>query len=362
MHRAGGESKLHPHGLELAQQPEVDGLLQVHVHVEGRVFDDIDHLVVERTGAKRLEMRAVKTQLRLGFDELAHHTRNGLSLLGGGTIGHAKREHDAPPLQHAKVADGLLEQVGVGHHDLLALQAADACGLETNHLHRARHIAHYDEVAHLKRLVHRDGERGKQVSQDVLHRQRHRNAAHAQAGDEGRDVHTHIRQDGQQHHAPQQRAQPPGHQRGRGTDLRHATGRVPLHIAAHANANGTHAPQAHLQRHSHKPQLAQAALPAAGQVQQARAHEQSHHQHQCAAGAFQHIHHGQRHAAVRLRGPHLGAAGQQVQHHKDGCIGGRGGCQGHAQAPQRHAGKGGLLDPGHKGGWLHAGALLFVVQ
>ncbi|MOA54223.1 hypothetical protein D3C78_1778020 [compost metagenome] len=51
-----------------------------------------------------------------------------------------------------------------------------------------------DEIAHLERLVHGDRQRSEQVAEDILHSQRHRDAAHAKAGDEGGDVHPQVRQ------------------------------------------------------------------------------------------------------------------------------------------------------------------------
>ncbi|MNC65952.1 hypothetical protein D3C75_1162930 [compost metagenome] len=51
-----------------------------------------------------------------------------------------------------------------------------------------------DEVTDLERFVHGNRQRGEQVAQDVLHRQRDRNTAHPEAGDEGGDVHAQVRQ------------------------------------------------------------------------------------------------------------------------------------------------------------------------
>lgn len=153
---------------------------------------DVDHLKLQRAVAKPLEMGAIKAQRLLRTHQAFHDARNRFQLLGRGVVAHLEAEHN-PALAHgAVVADDLLEDVGVGHHHLLALQAEDAGGLEPDHLHRARDIAHHHKVAHLKRLVHRNRQRGKQVTQNVLHRQRHGNAPHTQTGHKRSDVHPQV--------------------------------------------------------------------------------------------------------------------------------------------------------------------------
>ena len=156
LHAADRHRQPHAQRLQPAQQRQVDALLQVHVEVVARVFDDVDHFVVERAGAKSLEMRAVEAQLRFGLDDVAHRLCQGLRLRGRGVLRHAKAKHDAALAHVAIVVDGLLEQLGVAHHHLFPAQGADARGLHAHLLHGACDGAHDDEVAHLEGLVHRD--------------------------------------------------------------------------------------------------------------------------------------------------------------------------------------------------------------
>ncbi len=100
-----------------------------------------------------------------------------LYLIDRAVIGQPEFEDNASFLQALVVLDGVVDHVGVGHHDLLATQAADPCGLEAHVLDRAGQRADDDEVADLERLVYCDGQRGKHVAQNVLHRQRDRDTA-----------------------------------------------------------------------------------------------------------------------------------------------------------------------------------------
>ena len=122
-----------------------------------------------------------------------------------------------------------------------------------------------------------------------MHRQRHRNAAHAQAGHEGGDVHPQVREDGQQHRGPYQRAQPPGHERGRGTDLPRARGAMVAPVALDPQTDGARAPQPQLHRHGQEPELAHTVMPTPGQVQHAGAHQQCRQQDEQTAGSGEHL-------------------------------------------------------------------------
>ncbi len=66
-------------------------------------------------------------------------------------------------------------------------------------------LADGQEVADLERLVQRDGQRGEQVAQHVLHRQRDGDAADAEAGDQRRDVDAEVGQQHQEGDDPDQR-------------------------------------------------------------------------------------------------------------------------------------------------------------
>ena len=83
-------------------------------------------------------------------------------------------------------------------------------------LHAAHHVVDNDEVANHKRFVDGDRQRGKQVAQDVLHRQCDGDAANAQAGNQGRDVEPQVVEHQQQdqypdHHPAQEGQQRQGH-------------------------------------------------------------------------------------------------------------------------------------------------------
>ena len=82
----------------------------------------------------------------------------------------------------------LLEQLGVGHDDLLAGHAAQPGGLEADALDRADGRAVADRVAAAERLVEQDRQRGEEVGEDALRGQADGDAADAEAGDQGGDV------------------------------------------------------------------------------------------------------------------------------------------------------------------------------
>ncbi len=88
-----------------------------------------------------------------------------------------------------------------------------------------------DEVADLKRLVHCDGQRGKHVAQNVLHRQRDRDTADPEAGDERGDIDPDVRQHRHDHRGPQQYFRAPQTQRGQRTALKGAASVVTHEVA-----------------------------------------------------------------------------------------------------------------------------------
>ncbi len=189
MDGARGVGELHAHGGQAADQGQVDGLLLVHEEVVVRVLDVVDHLEVQRGVAEVLEVDAVQPHLLQRFHELAYLLRDGLELIGRGLVEHPELEGHAPLLHAAVVADAAGEEVVVGEDQLLAAEAADAGGLQAHVLDGAQEVPHDDEVADHEGLVQRDGERGEEVGQDVLQGQGHGDAADAQAGHQGGDVH-----------------------------------------------------------------------------------------------------------------------------------------------------------------------------
>ena len=66
--------------------------------------------------------------------------------------------------------------------------AADARRLEPDVLDGARDLIDADRVADVERLVEHDRQRGEQIAEDVLHRERDGDAADAEAGDQRRDL------------------------------------------------------------------------------------------------------------------------------------------------------------------------------
>lgn len=179
---------------EPLQQPEVDRLLNVHVKVVAWVPDNVDTLELQRLFAEAAQVSAIETRLLLGLDGVFYDGWRFLHGLGGRVVGKPELEHDATLLQALVILDGAADHAGVGHDDLFAAEAADACGFEADVLNGARQGPDDDEVTDLERLVHGDRQRSEQVAKDILHSQRHRDAAHAKAGDEGGDVHPQVRQ------------------------------------------------------------------------------------------------------------------------------------------------------------------------
>ncbi len=202
MHGARRESKASAKLSDRLHDAQVDPLLHVHINVIARVQDDIDRLELERALAKIPEMAAIEPGQFFTLDDLLHPLRDLADLFGGAVIGQAKLEHNAAFLQPLVVLDGAADHVGVGHDNLLATQASDARGLQAHMLNRTGQRAHYDEIADFKGLVDGNGQRGEHIAQDVLHRQRHRDTAHAEAGDKRGDVDAQVRQHREQNHCP----------------------------------------------------------------------------------------------------------------------------------------------------------------
>ena len=91
--------------------------------------------------------------------------------------------------------DLALEQLGVGHDQLLAGQRAQPRRLEADPLDRAGAVVVADRVALLERLVEQDGESGEQIREDALSGEADGNSADPQAGNQRRDVHAEIVED-----------------------------------------------------------------------------------------------------------------------------------------------------------------------
>ena len=80
-----------------------------------------------------------------------------------------------------EIVDLALEQLGVGHDQLLAGSRAQPRGLEADALDRAGALVVADRVAALERLVEQDRERREQVGEDALRGEADGDAADAEA-------------------------------------------------------------------------------------------------------------------------------------------------------------------------------------
>src|SRR3990170_7363447 len=133
-------------------------------------------------------MRAIETRPVAMLDRFTENRGHALELRKRGIVGDSHFECDAPLLHPLEVADAALKQIGVGEHDQLAIQAAHVRGLESYVLDGAAQLAHNHEIADHERLVERDRQRGEQVAEDVLYRERNGHPADSQSRNEGGDV------------------------------------------------------------------------------------------------------------------------------------------------------------------------------
>jgi len=118
--------------------------------------------------------------------------------------GDVEVEHDPSLVHAAQVSQLALQQIGIADDHLLAVDAANARRLEADVLDHADNGIDRDRVADVERLVEDDGERGEDVAEDVLHRERERDAADAQSRDQRRDGETeHGLQRRESDHDPQ---------------------------------------------------------------------------------------------------------------------------------------------------------------
>src|SRR5437660_155904 len=81
-----------------------------------------------------------------------------------------------------------LEQLGVGHHHLLAGERAQAGRLEPDPLDPSGGAVVADRVAALERLVEHDRQRREQIGENALRGEADGDAADAEPGDERGDV------------------------------------------------------------------------------------------------------------------------------------------------------------------------------
>src|SRR5690606_33607848 len=165
-----------------------DLLLHVHVGVVVGGLHDVDHLVGQLAVVEGEEVGAIELGQFDVVDDSVHQLAHLAQLAGRCLVTDPELEHDPSRIHALVVVDRLREQVGVGTHDLLAAQTADACGFQTDMLDVAGDIAENHEVTDLKRLVDSDGKRGENVAEQRLHGQGNGDAAHTQAGHHGGDV------------------------------------------------------------------------------------------------------------------------------------------------------------------------------
>ena len=263
--------------LDALEQLEVDRLLGVHVEVVVGIQHPVDGLEAKRGLGERHEVRAVETRERLLLDDLADDRGNAVDSLGRGVVGDVELEHDPPLLHPLVIADAALEQIVVRHDDLLAAETADAGRLEPDMLHGAEHVVDDDEVADDKWFVEHDRERREQITENVLYRQRDRDAADAQPRDERGDVDA----EGAQRHDEENR---PERETGRVADRLHGGARAAVgltraaKVVLDAEANQSVAPAARLEQDDdHHDQLQDAAR-LIGQDQETRRGVQRHHE------------------------------------------------------------------------------------
>ena len=136
---------------------------------------------------------------------------------------------------------------------ILAAQAANARGFQPDVFNRTGERADNDEIAHFERLVDGNRQRGEHVAENVLHRQRQRDTADTQAGDECSDVVAQVRQHRQQNHRPQQHLDAPQAQGRQGARLKSAGRVMPREIPMQPQRQRAVGPQADLQRRHHEP-------------------------------------------------------------------------------------------------------------
>src|SRR5437762_2899379 len=86
------------------------------------------------------------------------------------------------------IPDLALQELAIGEDDLLAGVAADTRRFEADVLHLAAVILHRDRITHYERLVEHDGDRGKQVAENVLHGERDGDTANSQPRQKSRDL------------------------------------------------------------------------------------------------------------------------------------------------------------------------------
>ena len=131
--------------------------------------------------------------------------------------GDAHRQRQHPCLRARVVRQARLHHFGIRDAHFLAGTEPETRGLEADFLHTAREVADHDLIAHGERFVERNRQCREQIAEDVLHRQRHRDARDAKAGDECGDIdaeiverqhhHDHKHRDSNQHaHHRQRRA------------------------------------------------------------------------------------------------------------------------------------------------------------
>ena len=113
----------------------------------------------------------------------------------GCLVDEAEGERGPARAAAGEIVDLALEQLGVGHHHLLAVDRPQARGLEADPLDGARGLVELDGVAALEWLVEQDRERGEQVGEDALSGEADRDAADPEARDQRGDVDAEIVED-----------------------------------------------------------------------------------------------------------------------------------------------------------------------
>ena len=119
-------------------------------------------------------------------------------LIGRGLVAQAEGHPQPDAVALGEVLQPEIGELRVGHGDHGAVQGAHAGGAHPDALHRPHLVAEAAEVADLHGLIRDEGQPSEEMLHRLLGREGHRDAAHAEAGDEGGDVHAQHVQHGEE--------------------------------------------------------------------------------------------------------------------------------------------------------------------
>ena len=140
-------------------------------------------------------MVVVLARVRVDADELADALDERRELVGRRVVGDADGLLDPPVLARAEVVHRRADERRVGEGDERVVERPDPRRPEAHLLDRAFDVVHLDPVADLERAIGEDRDGAEEVLDGVLARQRDRDAADAEAGEQRRDVHAEVVRD-----------------------------------------------------------------------------------------------------------------------------------------------------------------------